>query len=145
MSDTWCRWCGDNVPARGGRPGHYCSLPCVEEDLRDALARKAGERERERIRDSRRWFLKVRARSNFGTMQPEQHREISRRGGAAVPVARRAFKDPELAARAGALGGTRTPAKARCFSDRERAMHSGRLGGLASAEMRRRLKEGVAP
>jgi len=48
-------------------------------------------------------------RVGFAVMDPERRREISRRGGAAVPYASRSFaKDRDLAARAGALGGAKS-------------------------------------
>lgn len=52
---------------------------------------------------------KPKAKRGFGAMDPELAREISRRGGAAVPADKRSFAaNPDLAARAGRVGGSKS-------------------------------------
>jgi uncharacterized protein len=76
---------------------------------------------------------KVKGKNGFASMDPEQQREIARKGGKSVPAEKRSFStNSELAAQAGRKGGQSVDPAKRSFSkDPVLASKAGSLGGHA--------------
>ena len=72
----------------------------------------------------------------FAAMTPEQRSAIARKGGQAVPAAKRSFStNPSLAAEAGRKGGLAVPPEKRTFAhNRALAVEAGSRGGKALAK-----------
>ena len=75
----------------------------------------------------------------FATLSPERLREITSKGGKAVPPEKRAYsQNTELAKIAGTKGGKSVPGERRMYSlNRDLAVASGRKGGRAAQAKRR--------
>lgn len=72
----------------------------------------------------------MKAKRGFALLTPEQRKEISARGGAAVPAHKRSFaRNRSLAQTCGVQGGARSGN--RTFSDPVKASIAGKLGALA--------------